>query len=128
MYNKRYELEKLSENEKMKAALKFYEIGLKEKLKKKVDNVILNQSIDIKDSINEKNILKFTKSQKKPSGSNFFYEDSSEKINPMSLLDENLKNTKEEIKTSIIDSNDVQIKKIRNEINNLKEIINVFKI
>ena len=84
-------MEKQSESEKIKIILNQYEQDLKEKLKKKVDNVLVNKSIDIK--IEKKRNR--TTSNKKPQ--NILLE-SFEQINPMNLLDnfkeENLKEDK----------------------------------
>jgi len=132
MYLKRFDMEKNIENEKNQEKLKQYENELKNKLKKKVDNVLINKSIDIKDSMNEKkNSRKTTSSQRKTKTLTIF-EDFSEKINPLNLIENfnrencsNYKEEKEEKEPSVIESNDIQIKKIRNEISSLKNIINV---
>ena len=119
-------MEKNMEQEKNKEILKQYEDELKTKLKKKVNNVLLNKSLDIKEAINDK--IK-TASQKKSKNLTIF--EDSEKINPLNLLDnfrdEPHSNFKEEKTPSMIESNDIQIKKIRNEISSLKNIINVKK-
>jgi len=126
---KRFELEKQSELEKMKTALNQYEGELKEKFKKKVENALENQSIDIKNSNNDKKNIRMSTSNKK---SQNLFEESFERINPMNLLEnfkeEDVQNHKENKKNDLIESNDVQIKKIRNEINDLKNIINVIII
>lgn len=126
---KKIETFKKAENEKLQNSLNQYALELKEKLKRKIENVITNKSVDIKESLHEKEMLKMITTNKNPAKKLSFYEQSSAKINPLSLLDynEDEKSLKSEKKDTIIETNNIQIKKIRSEINDLKNIINVKK-
>lgn len=110
----------------MKEILKNYELELKNKLQKKVETLLLNKSSDIRDSMNNDKKMRNPNSSFSKAKPLKIFDDSSEKVNPMNLI-ENFNNSeaKEKMAPSVIESNEIQIRKIRNEISSLKNIINV---
>lgn len=127
MFVKRYDTNKETESEKLTSLINQYELEMKEKLKKKMNNVINSKSIDIKESLQESDLKNIISSQKKLENrkSMIMIEDSTSKINPMNLLDYTEEKPNKNKNDNFIESNNVQIKRIRNEINDLKNIINV---
>lgn len=136
IYLKRFELEKNLTQEKNKEILTNYENELKSKMQKKVEIMLVNKSIDIRESLNEKKMSRNTTISQIRSKPLKIFEDSSEKVNPLNLIDnfnnsnmkeKNFNNSylKEKKNPSLLESNEIQIRKIRNEISSLKNIINV---